>query len=362
MTKNEMTGKSTTEREINSGTTGRFIGHLVGANCFSGISQAAARAAADRWGIAGDLGWPRLKLNNYYRRAVMTAVSQGRRDERRFEAVKVEDNSARIVHAIVRRDLVPGLLGSGAVVADPKTGELRIASKDAQFQEEFKVQFDKVAYNKGWRADDLVVYEDRAKAHPVAAAIGAAYSSEQGVFSAEDLRKAFSRAFRKWDAIPILDHAGMWFIPATQEDNVRRWYGWMQEIGCRPAALRQRAGEDAMSDESIANSSSAGITNALAKLEKELDEFAASDTTRFSTLEERVGRFAELRRQTALHDELLGIRREKLSARLAEAQARWLGKLIEIAEAEAEVEDDEPEPEDKDAAVVNDAVDAPIAI
>lgn len=356
MTKNEISGKTTAEREINNGTTGRFIGHLVGANCFSGISQAAARDAADRWGIAADLGWPRLKLNNYYRRAVMTAVSQGRRDERKFEAVKVEDNSARIVHAIVRRDLVPGLLGSGAVVADPTTGELRIASKDAKFQEEFKVQFDKLAYNKGGRADDLIVYEDRAKAHPVAAAIGAAYTSEQGVFSAEDLRKSFSRAFRRWDAIPILDHAGMWFVPATQEDNVRRWYGWMQEIGCRPAALRQRAGEDAMSDESIANSSSSGITNALAKLERELDEFAASDVSRFSTLEERVGRFAELRRQAALHDELLGIRREKLQARLAEAQARWLGRLIEIAEAEVEEVTDT---RDDDAA---DAVDAPAVL
>lgn len=335
MTNSEITGKRTAEGAINGQGAGKFIGHVVGANCVSGIAQAAARDAADRWGISDDLGWPRLKLNNYYRRAVMSAVSAGRRDERRYEAVKVEDSPARIVHAIVRRDLVPGLLGSGAVVADPKTGELRIASKDAQFNEEFKVQFDKLAYSKGGgRPEDLVVYEDRAQHHPVAAAIGAAYSAEQGIFKADDIRKAFSRAFRKWDAVPLLDHAGMWFIPAPHEDAVRRWYGWMQEIGCFPIALRQRAGEDAMSDESIQKSATAGITNALANLERELDEFAANDSTRFATLEERVGRFAELRRQAALHDELLGIRRERLQTRLAEAQARWLSRLIDIAEQE----------------------------
>lgn len=348
MTKNQINSGHKVENTVNNGASdatqpGRFIGHVVGANCVGGISQADARDAADRWGIADDLGWPRLKLNNYYRRAVMSAVSSGRRDERRFEAVKVEDSSARIVHAIVRRDLVPGLLGSGVVVADPATGELRIAAKDAQFQEEFKVQFDKRAFNSGTaRAEDLVVYEDRAKNHPIAAAIGAAYSAEQGTFKADDIRKAFSRAFKRWDAVALLDHAGMWFVPSTQEDNVRRWYGWMKEIGCSPRALRQRAGEDAMSDESIQTSATTGISNALANLEKELDEFAASDTSRFATMEERVGRFADLRRQAALHDELLGIRREKLQARLAEAQARWLSRLIDIAEAEVE----EPEVEE----------------
>jgi hypothetical protein len=349
----EITGKRTAENAINNGTGGRFIGYVVGANTVAGISQVDARAAASRHGIADDLGWPRLKSNNYYRRAVVGAVSSGKRDERRFEAVKVEETSLRIVHAIIRKDLVAGLLGSGAVVPDPTTGELRIASRDAKFDEEFKVAFDKAAFNAGGLPEDLIVYEDRARNHPLAAEIGRLYTAAHGTFTTVDIRAAFSRAFAQWDGIQLLQHAGMWFLPATREDRVRAWYAWMAEIGCFPVALRQRAGEDPMSDDSIARSSTSGITTQLATLEKELDEFAANDATRFRTLEERVSRFADLRRLAALHDELLGIRRASLQERLASAQTRWLGRLIEITEAEVEdPADDGPEP---DAAEEDDA-------
>ena len=175
MTRNEMNGRTAAEQTINGKNgDGRFVGYAVGANCFSGISQTRARAEAEDLGIADDLIFPRLKSANYYRRAVVAAVSAGRTDERKFTAVKVEDTTKRIVHAIIRKDIVSGLIGTGAIVADA-SGELRINSNDAIFGEEFKVQFDKEAFEKGKQPEDLVTYEDRAKEHPVATAIGSLY-------------------------------------------------------------------------------------------------------------------------------------------------------------------------------------------
>ena len=350
MTNDQITGKRAAEAVINNGQGGRFCGYVCGANCISGISQSVARTAAVEAGLAEDLGWPRLKSNNYYRRAISAAVSSGRRDERRFEAVKVEDSDDRIVHVIVRKEIAEGLVAAGSVVVDAATGELRIASNEARFGEEFKIQFDKDKFRSGAAPEDLVVYEDRAKCHPVAAEIGRIYTEAHGTFKADDVRAAFSRAFRAWGAVPLLDHAGMWFVPATHEDHVRRWYAWMLRIGCQPCALRQRAGEDQIGDESISRASTAGVTNQLTTLERELDAFAAADNTRFSTLEKHVERFAELRRLVAVHDELLGIRREKLAARLAEAQTRWLAKLIEIAEAEEPEDENDAEVETEPAA------------
>jgi hypothetical protein len=274
---------------------GQHLGDLCGWSLSGVIRQDEARMAADELGLYDDFGFPKLSPNSAYRRAVALAVKSGRRDEERYEAVKVEDNTDRIVHSIIRKDIVAKYNGS-------------MSEKDAEFSTETQIGFDKKHYNLG--SDKPHVIFDRVKANFEELCI---------VYKPDDIRTAFQRAFEKWGGIRMLDHGGLWWVPAPYADRVRLWKEFMEKTLNTTLILPVFDTSETIAG--LRRITQESVDGQLHDLIEELQSFVTKgDGIRQSTLEKRVKKFDDIRDKADLYERLLGHRMTELKDSLKQAQ------------------------------------------
>lgn len=290
--------------------SGAHMGDLVGWNSHGLIPQDKARALALQFGIADDLGFPRVTPNSAYRRAVRNAVKGGATDERRYEVVRLEETAARIVHGFVRKDIVVG-------------GSSKLSVKDAAFETETKVAFDKDLYADGRPADELMIFED--VTHPIAQQAKAIYETMCVVFRPDDIRTAFQRAFKSWSGVPTLEKGGYWWIPVTAAARVRAWRGFMEALGNSTVVLPLFDTEETLA--SLRAMTEQSLEAQLEGIMEQLASFSSRDTTRLSTLEARVDQFDDLRARAELYERLLGNSLQDLRLRLVSAQGALVDSL-----------------------------------
>jgi len=284
---------------------GRHLGDLCGWSLSGTINQEEARRIADELGLGDDFQFPKLSPNSAYRRAVRKAVQSGARDEERYEAVKVEDTADKIVHSIVRKDVISKFSGT-------------ISLKDAGFQTEAQVAFNK-------RTQSL----DMDKPHHIVEQVKYFYQELCVVFKPDDVRVAFQRAFNKWGGIRMLDSGGLWWVPAPYAERVRLWKEFMERT--RNSTLILPVFDTQETVEGLRRMTEETIEGQLEKIKTQLLGFAdREDTTRTSTLEARVQRFDELRDKAELYERLLGHNMASLKQQVAAAQRSLVESLRKI--------------------------------
>jgi hypothetical protein len=310
MTKSEVMNKLLAMQE------GKHLGDLCGWSLNGAHKQSTVTDLAEQHGLDEDLGLPKLSPASAYRRAVNDAVKGGRRDERRFAAVKIEETELKIVHAIVRRDIVDAAGGS-------------LSPKDASFETECKVGFDKEAYKDGKDADEMLKLSD--ETHPIAQKVKAQYEDLCVRYLPGDIRVAFQRAFERWGAIRLLEHGGLWWVPSPNADRVRAWKEFMSALGNSTVIIPVFDTEETIN--SLITASEETLEARLDGLMEQLQSFCSKGNTRVSTLEKRVEMFDDLRDQIELHARVLGNKQDELMKRLNDAHKGLVASLAVVEEA-----------------------------
>lgn len=272
---------------------GNHMGDLCGWSLKGSIDQAKATELVKSLGLE-EFEFPMLSANSAYRRAVDMVVKGGRSDERKLEAVKVRDDEHQIAHSIIRKDVVADML--------------QLAEKDAEFYTECQIIFSKDSHSLICSDPNHTIYQEVQKN----------YTELLTIYTINDLRTAFQRAFAKWGGIRMLEHGGLWWIPSTQVEKVRSWKSFMGQTG--NSALIIPIFDTRETIESLKNLTRESVDGQLQELVEQLSGYAARSNVRNSTLEARLEEFDELRDRAELYERLLGHKLDDLKAKLNEAQ------------------------------------------
>ena len=289
---------------------GRHLGDLCGWSLSGLINQKQAQKLAEDNDLHDDFDFPRVTPNSAYRRAVRQAVKGGKGDERKFDVMKIEESPSKIVHAVVRKDIV---IGSGT----------KLTAKDAEFKTETKLGFDKDGYFAGHDADKLFKVED--ETHPITRKAKTHYEELCVVYRPEDIRIAFQRAFRRWGGIRLLDHGGVWWVPAPYAGKVRAWSDFMSSLNNTALILPVFDTEETIA--SLREVTNQSIEGQLVDLMEQLEKLSQKNNTRVSTLEKRVEAFDELRVKAELYERLLGHQMDELKDKVSTAQTSLVKSL-----------------------------------
>lgn len=300
MTKNEALAAILAQSE------GRHLGDLCGWSLSGNIPQGEARALAEELGLKDDFDFPKMTPTSAYRRAVIKAVKSGRRDEERYEVVKVEDTAGKVAHSIVRKD-----------VADAMNSDPSISTKDAEFQTEAQICFDKKTH---------CILSD--KPHPVVARTHSFYEVLCVVYEADNIRIAFQRAFEKWSGVRMLDHGGLWWVPSTSANKVRQWKEFMART--RNTSIILPVFDTQETIEGLRKITEESVEGQLKQLMDDLEGLYDKDSVRMSTLQSRVERFDEIRDKAELYERLLGHQLDSLKSRVKKAQRGLVDSLSVI--------------------------------
>jgi hypothetical protein len=304
MTKNDVLSKLLQQQD------GRHLGDLCGWSLSGTVRQEDAQKIADACDLADDFDFPRVTPNSAYRRAVRQAVRGGKGDERRYDVAKIEESPSKIVHAVVRKDIV---VGAGT----------QLTARDAEFKTETKLGFDKDAYFASEPAEKLFKTED--EHHPVSIAARRIYEDLCVVYRAEDIRIAFQRAFVTWGAVRLLDHGGLWWVPSPYAAKVRAWSEFMRATNNTALILPVFDTEETI--ESLRQVTMQSVDGQVADLMEQLTKLSEKNNTRVSTLEKRVEMFDDLRDKAEMYEKLLGHQMDELKVKLTAAQTSLVESL-----------------------------------
>jgi hypothetical protein len=285
---------------------GNHMGDLCGWSLSGTVNQVEAQILVESLDLDEDFDFPSVSPNAAYRRAVSEAVKSGRRDEEKFEAVKVEDSEHRIAHSIIRKEVVADMI--------------QITERDAEFRTECQIIFSK--------DDHSLVCSD--PNHPIFTKVVDGYRELAVVYTINDLRTAFQRAFAAWGGVRMLDHGGLWWIPSTSVDKVRSWKTFLEKTS--NSSLIIPIFDTVETIESLKRVTRESVDGQLQEIIAELQGYAERSNVRASTLETRVAQFDELRDRAELYERLLGHNLSELKAKLDEAQ-RGLVEAIKTAAA-----------------------------
>ena len=282
---------------------GKHLGDLCGWSLHGKHDRLTIEVIAAQHGIDNDLTLPRISPPNAYRRAIVEACRDAaREDDRGWIATVVESSQGYIVHEITRREIQSG---ANSTMTDNR----------AVFSTSTRTRFHRAAYSPTAPALGLMEVED--PTHPIAQRAVAIYEEYLSFIRADDIRQGFQRAFTAWAGVRVLDHGGLWLVPATFADKVRAWQTFIAEIGCSSIVIPVVDTDQAVA--SIKQVAEDSFEQQLAGLVEDLAAFAAKDNTRLSTLEARLETFDSLRSRVELYERLLGSTMGDLGARLVAA-------------------------------------------
>ena len=293
---------------------GRHLGDLCGWSLGGVVPQQKAQALAVTHGIDNVLAFPRVGPASAYRRAVLKSVKSGKRDERIFDVVKVEETELKIVHAVVRKDIIAEAVRAGTIVS---AGKEFVSGHDAAFSTEIKIGFDKELRDAGGDPADMLKLED--KDHYISERVKALYSEMCVVYTADDIRTAFTRAFESWGGIRMLGHGGLWWVPTDIAEEVRAWAQFLSDLGFSPLVVPSFDTEETIS--SLRDAARESLEGQLEDIKNDLGSFVGSSSTRLSTLESRVEKYDVIRAKAEMYERVLEteLSELKVAANLAQA-------------------------------------------
>ena len=297
---------------------GDHLGDLIGWSMKDvKIPCLKAHAWAKEFGLEDDLIFPKLNATSAYRRAVRKATCKGTYDNRKYTAVRLIDDDKYVGHAIVRSDIID----LTQVSAGPG-GEL--IAKDAAFETDVKIGLNK-QLNGVWTSDpsELLVTTDAS--HEIVKEITQKYRDLIGVYTFDDIRKAFQEAFDKWAGMRMLTHGGLWLVLAEYSDKIHSWKKFMKKMECDSLIIPIFDTEEGTS--SFRKIAQDNLMQQVGDLRLEIKGFAKK--TRKSTMEKRLDDFRTLREKTKLYKKALGAEVDGIETMLLSAEQELSNILLQ---------------------------------
>lgn len=150
----------------------------------------------------------------------------------------------------------------------------------------------------------------------VAAKVMKEYARYVNTHTSRDVMTMITKALKAWSSVTLRETGGIYFVPRTQSDNLRKLQGAIERMGSSLVfILPVHATED--SKRSLGIAAQGSIESELAELRTEIDSFLADpDGVRPSTLTRRLEAFNELRSRAGLYQSILSVTVEDLAGQL----------------------------------------------
>lgn len=151
--------------------------------------------------------------------------------------------------------------------------------------------------------------------HELAVKIRSAFQQLRNTHTADDVRRAIVKALGSFKAVTLRDSGGVYWVPRTYSDDVRRLERAIGKLGASVFNVVpvHNTAEGAKALGAAARSS---LEDELAALRAELEEFKAAPPDRSSTLERRLQRYAELSTKARLYHDILKVQVDDLDHEL----------------------------------------------
>ena len=138
------------------------------------------------------------------------------------------------------------------------------------------------------------------------------------MYKTDDIRTAFQRAFDKWGGVRMLDHGGLWWLPAPYAGKVRDWKEFIDRTQNTTLILPVFDTQETI--EGLRRITRESLEGQIGELIDELKGFVESgDGIRQKTLETRIEKFDAIRDKAELYERLLGHRLDEIKVRVKEA-------------------------------------------
>lgn len=308
-------------------TNGTVLGAFCGWSLQGGsLPKERVIAILEKHGLVDDFKLQKVGPTQGYRRAVMKSTT-GKREDAKYNTVKIREDGDMIMHAIVQQS---ALAGSASI--SNEGGELALTG-EIDFAIEFRVAFNKVARKNGTLASEMIYIEN--PEHPVAKKIRSLYDELSVMYTVNDIRAAFQAAFESWHGFSTLAHGGMWFLPSSAWDKAKAWQKALKEMGHQPLLIPIFDSEDSRGE--LQELAASSVEAAVKMLKQELESFNTKDSkTRMSTIEKRFEKFQDLKAKTALYREVLGLEIEELDKGIDAARAAMEAFMMGLADEGSE--------------------------
>jgi len=348
MTKNEILKQLT---EAAGGDLSSYLlGHFAGWS-LTGVKTTKDEALklAAQHGIDKFLKVPKITPPNAYARAVTDTVT-GTGDTKEYEAILLESNEHKDVHAIVRRSVVEDAMANGTVTRTSGNEAQFVAGKEAKFDEVARVAFDKKAYRS---TDDPRKCFVTANDNRISRTVFTLYLEHCENIRAQDVRIAFQRAFEAWHGTRVTDHGGMWWVPASAADEMHAWSKFLRALGGQPILIPIFNTDEAR--ESLREIAAQAAQSQIANLKDKVEGFA--DNTRNSTIEKRMTDLDALRSKLSTWKKYLDVESTELEDAIGKLEKTGVDILLgreekrkaeeaEAAKAKAEANGERPTDDD----------------
>lgn len=158
--------------------------------------------------------------------------------------------------------------------------------------------------------------------------------------TSRDVMVSITKALKAWDAVMLRETGGIYFVPRTQSENLRKLQGAVEQLGnSLVSILPQHSTADTV--RSLSTAASGSIESELSDLRTEMEKFLSDpDGVRSSTLKNRLDDFQSLRSRASLYHTILHVTVEDLGTQLAQMEAQiktMLSKKEDDRETAAEI-------------------------
>jgi hypothetical protein len=188
--------------------------------------------------------------------------------------------------------------------------ETKHADGSVTYQQETRVILDRTVESV---SSDL-------RGHDLAGVIAARFAELRSTHTPDDVRRAMMKALDACAAVTLRDHGGVYFVPASYAETVRRLQSAIEKIGSsRVYLLPVNASPDAK--RTLGDAAKLAVEDDLAALKAEVEGFLAQPPDRPSTLVRRLDAFQALQARAALYRDVLQVHVADLDQTLASLTA-----------------------------------------
>jgi hypothetical protein len=160
-----------------------------------------------------------------------------------------------------------------------------------------------------------------APAHSIVRAMEEAFQTHLSVHTADDIRRMLVRTLRSFAAVTLREGGGVYWVPRSYADDVRRLEQAVAQMGTSKLSLVP-VHHTAQGSRTLGEVARGSIEAELAALKQEMQAFEVDPPERPSTLERRLEMFEGVRSRAQLYRDILRVQVEDLEAQLDSMAAK----------------------------------------
>lgn len=163
--------------------------------------------------------------------------------------------------------------------------------------------------------------------HDLSRIVSVLFEEEVGKFNSHDILEVLRSMMDRFMAVPIRPSGGIYFVPDKYAEDLANLRKVISQIsqGSFIGVINLFGTPD--SQEALTRSALEDLESSLNRLQDELNNFASTDTTRRSTIDDRAERLRDLRERVEMYSSILGFAKSGLEQGL-DAAEKTLGKML----------------------------------